>query len=99
MSKKWLILCMLGATACGPKAELGPLPPPAERLTCKELPQKPDLKPLEAFALPDGTLAYRKADVDTRDGAIARYIVAMHGAYFDCRRTVEWHKDYYEAVE
>lgn len=93
------ILALLALTACGPKVDLGPLPPPPERLVCQELPQKPDLRPLEAFALPDGTLAYRKADVDLRDGYIARYIVGTQEAYFDCRRTVEWNRIYWETAE
>lgn len=98
MSKIPLFLCMFALAACGPKVELGPLPPPDDRLTCAPLPVKPDLTPLEAIKLPDGTLVYRKADVDGRDGAIARYIVALNGAYFDCRRAVDWNRDYWQGV-
>lgn len=85
--------------ACPGDIKLGPLPPPPERLVCQEMPEKPDLRPLEAFSLPDGTLAYRKADVDARDGKIARYIVAMRGAYFDCRNAVDWNRDYWREAE
>lgn len=97
--KHALIAIPLALTACNEPVRLGPLPPPPERLVCQEMPQRPDLKPLEAFKLPDGTLAYRKADVDLRDGYIARYVVGTQEAYFDCRRTVEWHDTYWQEVE
>ena len=92
---KLVLLAPFALAACGEPVRVGPLPPPPERLVCQEMPAKPDLAPLEPFALPDGTLAYRKADVDARDGHIARYIVAMRGAYFDCRNAVDWNRDYW----
>lgn len=97
--KHALIAIPLALTACNEPVRLGPLPPPPDKLVCEEMPERPDLKPLEAFKLPDGTLAYRKADVDARDGHIARYIIALNGAYFDCRRTVDWNRTYWETAE
>jgi hypothetical protein len=78
---------------------VGAPPPPPDYLVCEELPPKPDLKPLEAFTLPDGRTAYLKADVDARDGHIARYVVAVRGAWFSCSNQLGKVRDYYGSAE
>lgn len=87
-------------TAChSERLEINPPSPPADYMVCAELPVAPDLRPLEAITLPDGRVVYLKADVDARDGPIARYIVAVRGAWFDCSNAVQRVRDYYEAAE
>jgi hypothetical protein len=46
--------------------------------------------------MPNGVLAYPKAETDARDGYIARYIVALRAAYGDCTSQLERVKDYVE---
>ena len=81
--------------ACRQPIEVGRRAPPPERLVCKQLPDTPDLSPLESVSMPDGVVYYRKADVDARDGSIARYIVELRGAHFDCRSQLQWNQDYW----
>jgi hypothetical protein len=68
-------------------------------MVCEELPARPDLKPLEAIALPDGRMAYLKAETDARDAAIARYVVQARGAWFSCANAVHKIRDYYRNAE
>ena len=83
-------------TACGgEKIEVNLPPPPAEWLSCQELPSRPDLKPLERIVLPDGREVYLKADVDTRDAAIARWIVQARGSWFSCSNNLAKVRGYY----
>jgi hypothetical protein len=84
-------------TACPEPIKLNPPPPPAERLICDELPAKPDVLPLQAFAAENGAQVYFKADVDARDQKIAGYIVQVRGSYFSCYSNLGWVKDYYGA--
>lgn len=77
--------------------KVGPPPPPAQRLVCEELPAKPDISPLVAFAAENGALVYYKADVDARDAKIAPYIVELRGAWFSCSSQLGWNRDYYAA--
>jgi hypothetical protein len=90
-----LIACL---TACPKPIEIGPLPPPAERFVCLPLPQPPVLSALVASEA-NGVMVYRKDAVDARDGQIARYIVDVRGAWFDCSNAVQWHKDYWTGNE
>lgn len=85
----------LALTACGPDIKVNPPAPPREWMVCEELPAKPDLKPLEAINLPDGRVVYLKADVDARDGQIARYVVAVNGAWFSCANQLAKVREYY----
>lgn len=93
--KNLLLLPIIALSACT-TIKPGPLPPPPEKLVCKELPEKPDLKPLEAIKMPDGVVYYRKADVDDRDAPIAQYIVILRGVAFDCRSQLQWNATYWE---
>ena len=95
-----LIFATLFLTAChSERIELNPPPPPASLMVCEELPQRPDLRPLEAITLAAGRKVYLKADVDARDGPIARYVVAVEGAWFSCSNALQSVRDYYEAAE
>lgn len=87
-------------TAChGETINVGPPPPPADRLVCEALPAKPDLTPLTAITLADGRRVYLKSEVDARDSMIARYIVAVEGAWFSCSNQLAWNRDYYAGQE
>ena len=83
--------------ACSQPLALNRPPPPPERLVCAALPAAPDISPLVAFTASNGALVYSKADVDVRDAGIARYIVAVRGAWFSCSSSLEWVRDYYAA--
>lgn len=96
VSKISAFLTMSVLTACGgEKIEVGLPPPPADWMVCEELPVKPDLKPLERIVLPDGREVYLKADVDTRDASIARWIVQARGSWFSCSENLAKVKGYY----
>lgn len=100
--KTHLTLCSSIAllTACGgERIDVGIPPPPASYMVCEELPVAPDLSPLEAITLADGRQVYLKADVDARDGSIARYIVAVRGAWFSCSNQLQRVSDYYAEQE
>lgn len=99
MRMLWIACFSLALAACGEPIEVNPPPPPPEYLTCKEMPTAPDLSPLEAFVLPDGRTAYLKPETDARDAHIARYVVALRGAYYDCAGQLGRVKDYVEATE
>jgi hypothetical protein len=87
-------------TACGPKPiTVNVPPPPASYMVCEELPARPDLKPLEAFALPDGRMAYLKAETDARDAQIARYVVESRAIWFECFNNAAKLRDYYRNAE
>ena len=89
------MLSMGFLAACNPAVEVGRPPPPPERLVCEGLPDVPDVKPLQAFALPSGVQVYYKADVDARDAQIAPYVIAVRGAWFSCSSQLEWNRDYW----
>lgn len=91
------ILSTLFLAACSQTLDLNRPAPPHERLVCAALPAAPDISPLEAVTASNGALVYMKADVDARDTGIARYIVAVRGAWFDCSSNLEWVRDYYAA--
>ncbi len=90
-----LMIC----SACGPQIDVGTPPPPDSYLTCEALPPAPSVSRLQAIPMPDGMLAYPKADVDARDAEIARFIVSIRGAWFDCSNQLERVSDYYDATE
>lgn len=94
----WLApLCL---TACGPKPITVNTPsPPAEWLQCQQAPERPDLAPLSAYPAEDNGQIYRKGDVDARDLVIARYIIALRSAYFDCSNNLAKVKQYYAETE
>jgi hypothetical protein len=91
-----LIIASLFLASCGGETIRPNLPPPPrDYMVCEKLPERPDLKPLEAITLDDGRVAYLKAETDTRDAHIARYIVATRGAWFSCSNQLEKVRDYY----
>ena len=97
MKPAHLIVCSsLAIAGCGnTPIEVGMPPPPAEWLTCEKMPVAPDLKPLERIALPNGGFAYLVPETNARDAQIARYIVALRGAHFDCWNKLEQVRGYH----
>ena len=98
---RWIpatLLCAL-LTACGEPIKLNPPPPPASWLQCAPMPETPALDPLSAYPAEDNGLIYRKGDVDARDSVIARYIIALRGAHFDCANALQKVADYYAEQE
>jgi len=89
-------LCGIFAlTACGPKPiTVNAPPPPAEWMRCEPEPARPSLSPLTGIA---GT--YAKPEVDARDSAIARYILALRAAHFDCANNLAKVRQYHEAAK
>lgn len=83
-------------TACGEPIKVGLPPPPAEWMQCEALPVAPDLKPLERITLPDGRMVYLMTDVNARDARIARYIVQVRGAHFECWNNAAKVRQYHE---
>lgn len=92
-------LSTLSLMACGEPVKLNPPPPPPERMVCDGLPIPEGIKALEAFMAGDGIPAYYKGDVDARDAAIARWILAMRDAHESCSSQLAWVKAYYEAQD
>ena len=98
--KRLLTLAPFALTACGPKPITVNAPaPPAGWMVCQKLPVAPDLKPLTPFQLSDGRMVYLKADVDARDSQIARYVIEVRGAWFDCSNNLAKVRDYHTAAE
>lgn len=97
MQKQIMItLLMLSLAACKPEINTGITRPSDDRFICQPLPEKPDIKPLQAFQSDNGALVYSKSDVDQRDANIANFIVSLRGAWFDCSNQVQWHDDYWD---
>lgn len=46
----------------------------------------------------EGALVYLKSDVDARDATVARFLVNIRGAWFDCANQLQKVADYYEAA-
>lgn len=87
-------------TACGgERIEVNAPPPPQEYLTCQEMPTAPDLTALEAIEASNGALVYPKPETDARDAQIARWIVELRGAYFDCANQLGRVRDYVEGSQ
>ena len=100
VSKISAFLCTLVLTACGGETiTVNTPPPPNEYLVCAELPNPPDISPLTPIVASNGTKLYLKAEVDTRDGEIARWLIAVRGAWFSCANNLAKVRDYYEAAE
>ena len=102
MTKAHLTLCSasLALASCGGETiTVNTPPPPNEYLVCAELPDPPDISPLTPIVASNGTKVYLKAEVDTRDGEIARWLIAVRGAWFDCSNQLGKVRDYYEAAE
>lgn len=98
--KRLTVLASIALASCGGDTiTVNPPPPPASFMVCETLPAAPNLAPLEAVTLADGRVVYLKADVDARDGSIARYIVNVRGAWFSCHNQLTAVRDYYDAVE
>lgn len=85
----------LALIACKQPIEVGLPPPPAEWMVCDALPAKPDLKPLNRIALPDGRSVYLASETNARDAEIARYVVGVRGAWFSCSNHLEKVRGYY----
>jgi hypothetical protein len=97
MSNNWLFLIMLPLTACaGERITVNAPPPPREWMVCEALPERPNLAPLVPFVLSDGRTVYIVDEVNERDSSIARFIVAVQGAWFDCANKLAMVKDYHE---
>lgn len=95
-----LTLCSsIALAACGEEIIVNAPPPPADWMVCEALPVSPDLKPLVPFVLSDGRKVYLVDDVNARDGSIARYIVAVRGAWFSCSNNLTKVRDYHAAAE
>lgn len=80
----------LALTACGEPIQVNAPPPPADWLICADEPERPELAPL---------VTYAKPEVDARDSIIARYLLALRAAHFDCRNNLAKVKDYYREAE
>ena len=94
---RYLILASpIFLAACGEPIEVGLPPPPREWLSCKEMPLAPDLKPLERITLPDGRVVYLARETNDRDAEIARYIVDLRGAWFDCHNQLAKVRGYFK---
>lgn len=93
-----LVCCsLLGLTACGqPDIVVSTPPPPQDWLVCEPAPERPSLAPLVPVTMPDGRVAYVKSDTDTRDLAIAGYIIGLRSAWFDCSNQLGKVRDYFE---
>ncbi len=75
--------------ACGqPDIVVSAPPPPAEWLTCEQLPAKPNLDPLAVITLPDGRTAYAKPETDARDAASAEFY-RYHGLWDRATKQLE----------
>lgn len=95
MSRYAPVMALLVLTACGPKPiTVNAPPPPAEWMRCEAEPERPKLAPLSPVA---GT--YGKIEVDARDSLIARYILALRAAHFDCANNLAKVRDYHTAAE
>ncbi len=77
-------------TACGDPVKVNLPPPPAEWLTCEDAPERPALAPLT----PNGG-TYNKPEVDARDSAIARYLLALKAAHYDCADKLQRVRGYF----
>jgi hypothetical protein len=94
---RYALLCaVMHLTACAgnPITVNAPLPP-REWMVCEKLPVAPDLEPLVPFQLSDGRTVYLADDVNARDAQIARYVVAVRGAWFSCANNLEKVRGYY----
>lgn len=78
--------------------DVGPPPPPADKLVCKAIPEIPQTAALEAVTF-GGVKYYRKADVDTRDGVIGDSYLEVRGVAFDCKSQLQWNRDYHAGNE
>lgn len=93
---RYLILASpIFLASCGEPVEVGLPPPPREWLSCKEMPVAPVLEPLERITLPDGRVVYLARETNARDAEIARYIVDLRGAWFDCHNQLAKVKGYF----
>lgn len=85
-------LCFVSLTAGSCQQSVRIAKPPADKLTCAEIPADPKLTPLDWAKVQ--SVEEAKALVFRREGEVADYIVALRGAWFSCRSTVQWHADY-----
>lgn len=96
MTRTLLIACSsLALVGCGEPIKVNAPPPPTEWLKCAPMPETPALDPLTAYRAADNSLIYRKGNVDGRDSVIARYIVALRAAHFECANALQKVRDYY----
>lgn len=87
-------LFLTSLTACPGPVRIAK--PPADKMVCAELPAPPKLTALDWDKVQ--TVAEAKALVFAREGETADYIVALRGAWFSCKSTVAWHRDYNAAL-
>lgn len=86
------------SAACQKPIELNPPPPPAERLVCAELPTPPRIEGIIPYQSGEGYV-YDKGQVDARDAKVARYILQVRDAWFECSTQLAWLRDYYAAQD
>lgn len=94
-----LTLSTISLAACGEPIEVGVPPPPDEYLTCKELPGVPAIAPLTPIMGGNGVTVYLKTETDARDGEIARWLLQVRSAWFDCSNQLGKVRRYYDVAE
>ncbi|MEM9085288.1 MAG: hypothetical protein AAGB23_05145 [Pseudomonadota bacterium] len=62
------------------------------------MPAVPAIQALQPIMMDEGALVYLKSDVDARDATVARFLVNIRGAWFDCANQLQKVADYYEAA-
>lgn len=67
-------------------------------MVCAPIPEAPRIEGLMAFQVGEG-MAYDKGQVDARDAKIARWLIELRGAWFECSNQLAWIREYYEAQE
>jgi hypothetical protein len=97
LKKITLILSTFCLAACEREINVGIPAPPAERLSCQEMPPAPNIAPLVAFMVPEGMPVYQKRKVDERDALLAAWILAIRDAHFSCYDDVTWLAEYYDS--
>ena len=95
---KLYLLPLIALAGCK-TIDVGFPPPPQDSFICAELPNKPDLEPLDVITLNDGRKVYSKPQVDARDAEIAYYIVGVRGAFFSCKSALQFQADYWDGLE
>jgi hypothetical protein len=63
-------------------------------MVCAALPTPPAIEGLVAYQVGEG-LAYDKGQVDARDAKLARWIVSLRDAWFECSTNLAWVRQYY----
>ena len=97
MTRTLLTLCFstLALSACtGERIRVNAPPPPKEWLVCAPEPARPQLPGLTPLGE-----HYSKPQVDARDSAIARYVLDLRAAWFDCSVKLGKVRTYHEKAD